>query len=160
MKRRAWLAGSLAPWALYGLAGCASRPPAPGPSWTGRLGLNLATDPPQSFFAGVELRGQASDGELVLLSPLGSTLATLVWAPGSATLHTAQGVQAFDSLETLTTAVTGTAVPVPALFDWLAGRNTTVRGWQADLSQQAQGRIIARRQEPAPSAELRLILEH
>jgi len=35
----------------------------------------------------------------------------------------------------------------------------TAAGWRADLSQHANGRITARRTEPPPQAELRLVFE-
>jgi outer membrane lipoprotein LolB len=34
-----------------------------------------------------------------------------------------------------------------------------VAGWHADLSQLPEGRLLARRTNPGPAAELRLILE-
>ncbi len=123
------------------------------------MGLNVASDPPQSFSATFELRGQAGEGELILIGPLGNTLATLRWSPDAATLHTGQGTQQFGSLDMLASQVTGTPLPIRELFDWLAGTNTTAAGWQADLSRLDQGRLVATRVEPAPAAELRLILD-
>jgi outer membrane lipoprotein LolB len=55
--------------------------------------------------------------------------------------------------------VTGAALPVAALFDWLAGRAADVAGWQVDLSLREQGRLSARRDTPRPGAELRLVLD-
>jgi outer membrane lipoprotein LolB len=46
---------------------------------------------------------------------------------------------------------------VAALFGWLRGDNPASAGWTADLSQQSQGRITARRESPLPTAELRLL---
>ncbi len=114
----------------------------------------------QSFSAGFELQGGASEGELKLFTPLGGTLARLNWSPGSAVLQQADGQQRrFPSLDALVAAATGTAVPVEALFDWLEGKDTAVPGWQADLSQLGRGRLQARRYEPAPTADLRVVLE-
>ena len=123
------------------------------------MGLNLASDPPQSFSAAFELRGSASDGELILFTPLGTTLATLRWSPDSATLRSGENTQQFGSLELLAGQVTGTPLPIHELFDWLAGVNTTAAGWQADLSRLDEGRLTARRADPAPVAELRLVLD-
>lgn len=127
--------------------------------WTGRLALSLASEPPQSFFVSFELKGTASAGELALMSPLGSVVATMLWSPGEATLRTGTQSQPFDSMESLTRHVTGAALPVGALFDWLQGVNTAGGGWQADLSRLDQGRLVATRTLPAPAAELKLILD-
>jgi outer membrane lipoprotein LolB len=113
----------------------------------------------QSFFAGFELSGHAQAGELLLSGPLGSAVADLQWAPHAAVLRSNGQTQSFDSLQALATQATGTAIPVAALFRWLAGEPVQVDGWQADLSDLAQGRLLARRMFPAPAAELRLILE-
>ena len=55
---------------------------------------------------------------------------------------------------------TGAPLPVASLFDWLAGKPTPVPGWEADVSQVAEGRLRARRTEPPPPADLRLVFEH
>jgi outer membrane lipoprotein LolB len=129
-------------------------------SYSGRLSLSLQTDPPQSFFAGFDLRGSPQAGELVLATPLGGTLARISWNPAGARLQPASGeAQQFADLPGLMQALTGTAVPVAALFDWLSGRQAPIPGWQADLSLREQGRLSARRDTPAPAAELRLILD-
>ena len=121
------------------------------------MALKVEDQPSQSFSTSFELKGSAQTGELSLLSPIGSTLAHLRWQPGKASLYTPTGAQDFASLDQLMVQVTGTAIPVTALFDWLAGMPTPVNGWQVDLSQQPQGRLLARRE--APPAELRVILE-
>lgn len=127
--------------------------------WRGRLALRVESEPPQSFFAGFELSGHAGQGELRLFSPLGTTLADLHWSPQSATLSNNGETRQFESLDTLATQATGTAIPIAALFQWLAGVQTGADGWSADLSQLDDGRLTARRTQPEPSAELRLILE-
>lgn len=127
--------------------------------WSGRLALQVASEPPQSFAAGFELKGSAGTGELLLTSPLGSTLANMTWSPGQAILRTGSEERHFDSLETLASQITGTPLPVRALFAWLEGLQATADGWQADLSRMAEGRLVARRADPAPTAELRLILD-
>lgn len=147
------------------LGGCALPPPTPQPPdagtavWRGRLALRVDSEPPQSFFAAFELRGQASDGELQLFSPLGTTLARLQWSPRSATLRNNGESRQFDSLDALATQATGAAIPIAALFDWLRGRDVQADGWAADLTQLNEGRLLARRSVPAPHSELRLILE-
>ncbi len=146
------------------LAACASPPrtgagadPRLGP-WSGRLALQVEGSQAQSFSAAFELRGQARAGELSLYSPLGSTLALLSWAPGTARLKANGETREFESLDALLTEATGTAIPVTALFDWLAGTETAVAGWQADVSRLPEGRLHARRL--APPADLRVVLDH
>ncbi len=127
--------------------------------WRGRLALRLETPEPTSFYAGFELMGHAQAGELVLTSPLGSTVAKLRWTPRVAQLQSNGRTRTFDSLDALATEATGTAIPITALFEWLEGRPASADGWQADLSQLDDSRLVARRVLPAPAAELRLILE-
>lgn len=165
MNRRAWLARALAPTTLFFIAGCSTFAPGNRQKhpeiqvWSGRLALNLASEPPQAFFATFELKGTADDGELTLTGPLGSVLAAMRWSHGTASLRTGQDTRQFDSVESLTRHATGAALPVSALFDWLGGINTTASGWQADLSRLEQGRLGATRTVPAPPAELKLILD-
>ena len=163
---------TLAPRAALGLlalvfllVGCASAPKTTGPvdavngPWTGRLALQVEDQPGQSFSAGFELKGNAQTGELTLYSPLGGTVGVLTWQPGSATLRANGQIRQFDSVDQLVTHVTGSAIPVAALFDWIRGIDAAVAGWRADLSQAQQGRISAKRLEPPPKADLRVVLE-
>jgi len=153
----------LAALGLVLLLGACATPPRtalPGESaWSGRLAVQVASDPPQSFSAGFELQGQPLAGELQLNSPLGNTLATVVWSPAGAQLRQGDQVTGRASLDELTTELAGTALPVAALFDWLNGQPTPSKGWQADLSGHAQGRVTARRLSPLPSAELRIVFQ-
>ncbi len=157
--------GAFALASLLLLGACATRPtfdatlPADAPVWSGRLSLNVQSEPPQSLSAAFDLKGSSEVGELVLATPLGSTLARMNWAPGRATLTSPQETREFASVDELVMQVTGTPLPVPALFDWLGGRATEVDGWQADLSQHAAGRFSARRSAPPPVADLRLVFE-
>jgi outer membrane lipoprotein LolB len=144
------------------LSACATPRPVALPGeevWTGRLALQVDSAPPESFSAGFNLRGAPAAGELQLVSPLGNTLATVVWTPQSAELRQGGRVTRRGSLDELTTELSGTAVPVTALFGWLRGEQGEVPGWQADLSRQAEGRITARRSAPLPTAELRVVFQ-
>lgn len=124
------------------------------------MALQVESTPPQAFFAGFELRGNARAGELLLFSPLGSTLAALSWTPGSARLRQGGEVREFGSVDELARAATGAAFPVRALFAWLDGdAATSVAGWRADLSRLADGRLSAARSDPQPAAELKLVLQ-
>jgi outer membrane lipoprotein LolB len=152
-----WLIAALTIFA----AGCASPPRAAAPAgpWSGRLALQIEGDQRQSFAAGFELRGNAKAGELDLYNPLGGTLALLAWAPGSATLRANDGTRQAPSVDELVAHVTGAAVPVAALFDWLRGIDTPVAGWQSNLSLLGQGRLSATRLQPPPQADLRVVLD-
>jgi len=127
--------------------------------WSGRISLQLQSEPPQAFFAGFELKGKASDGELTLISPLGSILGIMRWSPSEAILEQGGTVRRFASTDDLLAQATGAAVPISALFDWLAGIDTPTPGWAADLSQQPAGRITAKRSNPTPQADLRIVLD-
>ena len=129
-------------------------------AWAGRISLQVASEPVQSFSASFELKGRPDNGELTLISPLGSVLGILRWSPGEALLDSGnQRVQRFSSVDELMERSTGAAIPLSALFAWLQGTNATVSGWSADLSRHSQGRIIARRILPAPGADLRVVLD-
>lgn len=149
--------------AVAGMTGCALPPRAPDtagqPYWNGRLGLQVEGEQSQSFSAGFELRGGPQAGELSLYSPLGATLAQLRWSPGTAELQADGQRRSYASIEALTQEATGTALPLAALFAWLDGRPADVPGWQADLSRIANGRLVARRSMPLPTAELRIVLQ-
>lgn len=145
------------------LAACATpqrtQAPAGTQVWTGRLALTVEGGQP--FAAGFELKGGPSAGELSLYTPLGGTAGVLSWAPGSATLRSGNSSpRQFDSLDALVAEVTGTPLPVAALFDWLEGKPTEVPGWRVDVSQVAQGRLRAQRSTPPPLADLRVAFEH
>lgn len=126
----------------------------------GRISLQIQSEPAQSFSASFELKGRADRGELTLISPLGNVLGILRWSPLEATLDSgSQQVQRFSSVDALMAQATGAAVPLSALFAWLQGDNANVSGWSADLSRHSEGRILAKRAQPAPQAELRVILD-
>ncbi|KAF1049511.1 outer membrane lipoprotein LolB [Xylophilus sp.] len=147
------------------LAGCAQQPPRiaaashGGARWSGRLALQVEDAQSQSFSATFDLRGSPERGELSFFTPLGSTVARLEWAPDAATLHTDDGARSFESLDALVRHVTGTPLPVPALFRWLDGQQAVVPGWRADLSQAGTGRLTAYREDPLPPAVLRVVLD-
>ena len=133
-------------------------------AWAGRISLQVQGTPdgvaPQSFSASFELSGQPERGALTLISPLGNVLGVLHWVPGEAVLNTGNGkLQRFPSVESFLAQNTGAAVPMTALFSWLQGDNTPVPGWTADLSRHGEGRIAARRDQPTPQADLRVVLD-
>lgn len=148
-------------WILI-TAGCASprmNPVDPHAYWSGRMAIQVLKNPPESLSASFELQGSAQSGEMVLLSPIGTTLARLDWTPQRARLVQGEQMLESPSLQQLGTRLTGTELPIAALFEWLAGRAAEVPGWQVDLSAHAQGRIAAERRLPAPGAVLRIALD-
>lgn len=166
-SRRAALAAGAS--ALLVLAGCATSTdtgparsastPEASTAWSGRLALRIDSDPPQSFSALFDLRGTPQAGELALTTPIGNTIAVLQWSPGEALLKDGGRTRRYESVEALIEAVTGAAIPVGALFGWLAGRDAPVPGWQANLGGVANGRLQATRQSPQPTADLRIAFE-
>lgn len=155
------------------LSACATPPPASGDWTSGRLLLRVAASAErasQGLSAAFELRGSGRQGELRLLSPLGTRMAEARWAPGLAVLNSPQGEMQFDNLDELSERALGEALPLAALPDWLAGRpwadapsrvvpgGFTQLGWQIDLARQTEGWIEARRTAP-PAVQLRVKLE-
>ena len=173
--RHAIFAGFLT--AILLIASCAYPTRARGPNdaetalWRGRLALRVASDgqpapgesgaptPAQSFSASFELTGNAQTGGLLLFSPLGTTVAELSWTTQTATMLANGETRSFSSLAELLKQATGTEIPVASLFAWLAGDNAATPGWLADVSQYSLGRVVARRSDPLPAVELRLIIE-
>lgn len=139
-------------------AGCASRPPRQ-VQWAGRLSLQVRSEPAQSFSAAFELEGHARQGRLQLNSPLGTALAQARWGPDQAILQSGGDTRSYPNVEDLMLSATGAALPLAALFDWLEGRPTPVAGWIADLSGLPQGRLLARRSDPLPAVDLRIVLD-
>lgn len=157
-----WVGVGLGCWGLLTLTGCATPRPSAKDTrafWSGRMALQWQSTPPQNWSASFELQGSAAQGHLVFLSPLGTTLARLSWTPQSAMLVQGQDLVESTDLQSLIQRLTGTDLPITALFAWLAGQATEVPGWQVDLSDHSQGRLTARRNTPAPPALLRIVLE-
>jgi outer membrane lipoprotein LolB len=129
------------------------------PEWQGRISVQVLGDAPSSMSASFSLRGNSSNGELDLYSPLGTTLGALQWTPQLVQLSDGGKHQYFNSLAELTEKTTGAALPVDAIFAWLQGRDVQATGWQADLSNVSQGSLSARRTDPAPEVTLRIKLD-
>ena len=163
-----WVAASL-------VSGCAYPTKSEGPGeaegrqWRGRLAVSVEPDKlaasrdsgggPQSFSVSFELTGNAQIGVLLLFSPLGTTVAELTWNAHTASMRANGEIRSSNSLAELLKQATGTEIPVASLFAWLAGNHVTEPGWLADLSQHGLGRVVARRSDPLPAVELRLIFE-
>lgn len=159
-RRRIWL--SLCGAGALTLAGCATPRPAPTDTsafWSGRLALQLNGASDQQWSASFELQGAAEQGQLTLLSPMGTALARLSWSPQSAVLEQGQERTESASLQSLSQRLTGTTLPMAALFAWLAGQEAEAPGWQVDLSGYRQGRVSARASPPQAEAVLRIVLD-
>nr|WP_192882295.1 lipoprotein insertase outer membrane protein LolB [Paracidovorax avenae] len=165
MPLRRSLVGALAGCALV-LAGCASPPRPPRTAeqagtrrWNGRMALQVDDPAVNPVSAGFELSGGPQHGELVLLNPLGNVLATLEWSPAGAVLQKGGERRTSPSLDALVLELTGSALPVAALFAWLDGDAVAVPGWTVDTSRLDDGRLTAQRQSPLPEATLRIVLD-
>ena len=171
----------LALFAAFLIAGCATNTPTTAENSTlnikntdqeinfnrqGRIAIRVDTEPPQSLSGAFVINGNAQNGDLSLSTPLGSILAELSWTPQQAVLKANNETRRFESTDALLLQVTGTALPLAALFHWLAGRDTPAPGWQIDLTQMNQAdnqtsnqRLIAKRTAPLPAVELRVVLD-
>lgn len=114
---------------------------------------------PQVFSSTFELQGGPEQGQLRFYTPLGSTAASIDWSPQQAQLQSGSEIRIFNNITELIERVLGTPVPVAALFAWLAGDQLNLDGWQVDQSQFGDGKITARRINPPPEAEIRVVLE-
>lgn len=161
--RRLCLVG-MASVGIQQLTGCAAAPKPPPQGhvqayWAGRLSLKTLSQPPQHTTAGFTLEGSSSSGELVLLTPLGTTVAKAQWSPTGAQLQQGAKTTHYADMNELTVAILGSVLPVSALFAWLAGNNQEVPGWTAQLDQLASGKLTAHRTAPLPMAEIRILLD-
>jgi outer membrane lipoprotein LolB len=127
--------------------------------WSGRISMQVQSDPPQQLNASFALQGGAHKGQLDVFSPFGTTLATLQWTPQEAVLQQGNQQQRFASITVLTERLTGAQLPMTELFDWLNGQPTAVEGWQTDISQLSSGWLIATRTTPAPGVLLKIKLD-
>ena len=174
MKLRRLLIAACCAGALAA-TGCATKPvDDDGTPWTsGRLSLRVDASPERpsiSLTAGFELRGSGQRGELRLLSPIGTQHAAARWAPGIATLITAEGTRQFQGLDELSREALGEPLPLAALPDWLRGKpwpeapavvssaGFEQLGWSVSLARVADGFVEARR-SAAPSVQLRVQLD-
>ena len=144
------------------LISCATRIMAPASTsayWSGRLALQINSEPIQQMSASFELQGSADQGELILFSPIGTTMAKLNWTPQMAWIEQNGHRNHGANLHAMTEQLAGTSLPISALFEWLAGREQAAPGWQVDLSKHSEGRLTAQRKTPQPETVLRIILD-
>lgn len=133
--------------------------------WDGRLSLKLAAfgnETATGLTMAFELEVQGQSGTLNLSTPMGTRVAAVHWQPGQtgARLETSEGLQPFDSLDSLTRQILGEALPLDAMLYWLDGQPAPAlpyellaatpgvfaqAGWQVDASQLREGRLDATR---------------
>jgi outer membrane lipoprotein LolB len=145
-------------------------------SWSGKINITLETTPTQSFTADFDLFGNAQSGEIQLYSSMGTTLALAKWDEngGELTLNNKTS-QHFDSLQEMTTKLTGVGFPLQSVFSWLKGNELTPPlGWELIVDSKhlgAEGKkapklqttstehLNMQRLSPTPRAQLHLWIE-
>jgi outer membrane lipoprotein LolB len=165
--KRCWLSLGLALLVLLTACSTAPRHVAVDPTnpdaighWEGRLNLRLAKNPPEQFSTSFEMTGRPEQGQLSLLSPLGTTMAMVRWNPQGASLQQGSDVQNFTSMDELTLRLTGAALPLPQLMAWLDRTGPPVQGWQINAQALKSGRrVMAERQQPLPALQLTVLLD-
>ena len=100
----------------------------------------------ESFSGGVQWRHADRGDEILLLSPLGQTLAQIQLNPDGASLTTSehQSYYATD-VESLTEQVLGWRLPLMGLQYWVQGMNSPATAAEMDLDR--DGRVVAIRQD-------------
>ena len=168
------------------LQACATHPPPlPGHVYSGKLAVRTDAAPgqPSRAVSGqFELSGNASSGQLILTSPIGTTVARARWSdpqgaqgvPSRIELESDGGTTHYATLEDMMQRAIGDQLPLPAMFDWLSGRpwpfapvqsgdaagSFTQLGWRVDLTQFRDNQLIdAQRPLPAPTLHVRVKLD-
>lgn len=167
LAKQCWLALGCALIVLLTACGHAPRHVAVDPSnpeaighWEGRLTLRVEKTPPEQFSTAFEMTGRAEQGQLSLLSPLGTTLAVVRWNPQGAGLQQGSDLQNFASMDELTLRLTGAALPLPQLMAWLDRTGPPVNGWHIQAEMLKSGRRVqAQRHQPLPTLQLTVLLD-
>jgi outer membrane lipoprotein LolB len=168
------------------LQACVSHPPPlPGHVYAGRLAVRTDAAPglpARSMTGEFELSGNASSGQLVLTSPIGTTVARARWSdpvgshgePSKIELEADGATTRYATLEDMMQRAIGDQLPLAAMFDWLSGHpwpaapvvagdatgSFTQLGWHVDLTQFRDNRLIdAQRPRPAPTLHVRVKLD-
>jgi outer membrane lipoprotein LolB len=175
--RPVWrLAGSLLIMSLALLSACSDLPPASAPrsletdnlagprlDLQGQMSIKLqpfGDQPAKGISLGFFFSGNPSSGQLDLMTPLGSQIAQIRWAPEHVWVVDTKGRQDFDSMDALSRARLGEALPLQAMISWLQGRpdpdqaaeagiepHTFVQaGWHIDLRQLPDKKLLVERQ--------------
>jgi outer membrane lipoprotein LolB len=162
------------------LAGCATMAPSqptqqapfktgalePIKRWQGRFAITTLSQPPRAERAAFELTGTVTAGQLDIVSPIGTTVARIMWRPGQASLISGGTYTDYADLDALSQALVHTHLPVQALFNWLQGQPSPINetqlhssAWVVDTCQVHVGRLKAQRDYPLPSVSLTVVFE-
>jgi outer membrane lipoprotein LolB len=135
-------------------------PPAP-TAWSGRMSLSIQKDYSQQTHIHIafDLEGNAEEGQLQVEGPFGTAAILLRWRPGQAVLSQGEKSYRFPSLADLIQRSIGTDLPIAAVFAWLRKESVEVPGWQVESKPSQGGPLVARRYEPWPRLELRVVLQ-
>jgi outer membrane lipoprotein LolB len=156
------------------MAACATPPRgSEGTPLRGRLLIKVAARdgrPAQSHSAAFELSGDERQGQMRLLSPLGTQVALARWRMDGAWLQDAQGTREFRNLPDMAEAALGEPVPLNALLHWLQGEpwpgaahqglqsnspGFVQLGWAVDLGQWAEAALVDARRLDPPGVSVR-----
>jgi outer membrane lipoprotein LolB len=137
---------------------------AAGPSLAlqGQLSVKLEAfgdQPAKGLSLGFFFNGRASEGDMDLMTLMGSQVARLHWSTQHAELTDGQGPHRYDSLAALSEAALGEALPLDTLIYWMQGRadpalpvnagsepDTFVQlGWLIDTRQMDEKKLSASR---------------
>ncbi len=118
-----------------------------------------------------EIEGDPDQGQLSLRTPLGTSLASVRWSPAGAESLSSQGRHTGAHLDDLAGAITGQALPLAALMQWIQARpwprephlplpdGFEQMGWRISLSAWDQGVITARRPaRPGVAGDLEIVV--
>lgn len=114
---------------------------------------------PKGISLGFFLQGNEEAGQLELMTALGSQMAKVTWQSGQTWLEDTQGRHDFGSLDALSVAALGEALPLKAMLHWMQGRPSPhlscrlgqedglfeQAGWQVDTREFARHRLQAQR---------------
>ena len=136
--------------------------------FAGRLSLtevsdshNPAQQNTQSWTAHFELAGTPEHGKLMLYTPVGTTVAKVVWQNKQAFVEPSNGIEYFSGLDEISSTYFHQDIPITALFDWLQGKPTQqdIKGWEVDLTRADRGIIKAERLTPQPRVTLKAVVD-
>jgi len=143
----------------------------------GQLGVKLGAwgaEPARGMSFGFFFQGQAEQGSLSLMTPLGSQVAQVEWSPTFATLRRIGPGGGEDirrgSIDELAQTALGEPLPLQTLIHWMQGRPDPALphlahpeagtfeqgGWLIDAREHPQGRILATRQGQAGLRDARI----
>lgn len=145
----------------------------------GQMGVKLGAwgpEPARGMSFGFFFQGQAEQGSLSLMTPLGSQVAQVEWTPSSATLRRIGPGGGEDirrgSIDELAETALGEPLPLQTLIHWMQGRPDPAlphrpqseagtfeqRGWLIDAREHPQGRILATRQGQPGLRDARILV--